>query len=228
MGSDTKATDTDEEGISKQRKRSRSHSPVLGRSFLCAHISATHIGDHVLESAINEIIERGGDEFRNKYSSWIWDAFRVQLEKLKGLMLAEFNEKLRDLLQEKEHDVSELQRRYRDKIVESDVTTESYQKLVDDLYTENQRLLTAKDFIIDKLKKEFLEIKKHFEQDFQRKMQSYRKEAEVERMELQKRNDELLLVMLTDGSKCGLEQAFKNEIESLRKMIKTLTVKLRL
>jgi len=95
--------------------------------------------------------------------------------------------------------------------------------MIDNLYRENQRILQAKDYLIDKLKKEFMLCKQHFEEDLLRQMQSYRKEAEVEKLELQKRNDELMMIMLTDASKAGLQDSFKREIDSLHKMIKALT-----
>lgn len=203
----------------------RAVSPTAGRSYyLARRLSVSQIDDRVFESSINDIIEKGGDEFKSKYSSWIWDAFRTQLVKLKSLMVQEFNEKLKFALEEREYEVSDLQKRYQDKLIEFDTSTENFQQLMDSMNIENQRMLSAKDFIIDKLKKEFLECKKHFEQDLQRQVQSFRKEAEVERMELQKRNDELMLIMLSDQSTSGLEDAFKNEINSLHAMIKTLNV----
>ncbi len=203
----------------------RAVSPTAGRSYyLSRRLSVSQFDDRLFESSINDIIEKGGDDFKTKYSSWIWDAFRTQLVKLKTLMVQEFNEKLKSALEEREYEVSDLQKRYQDKLVEFDMSTENFQNLMDSMNKDNQRMLSAKDFVIDKLKKEFLECKKHFEQDLHRQVQSFRKEAEVERMELQKRNDELMLIMLSDQSTSGLEDAFKNEIDSLHAMIKTLNV----
>ncbi|CAL8113465.1 unnamed protein product [Orchesella dallaii] len=208
----------------RERKRSPSRATNNSQAFsFPGHLSATKIGEGLFEETMNEIIEKGGEDFRNKYSSWVWDVFHTNLMKMKSLLLTEFNEKLKATLNEREDEVAGLQKQYREKLAEFDATTEGFQKMIDNLYQENQRVLKAKDFVIEKLKKEFIECKNHFEKDLRRQMQSYRKEAEVEKIELQTRNDELMKIMLTDSSKCGLEDSFKREIESLHKMIKALT-----
>lgn len=207
--------------ISSFRLTSRSANTTAFTS----KFASANFGERLFEGALNEIIEKGGDEFKNKYSAWVWDAFRAQLAKLKALLLSEFNHKMKSALDERELELTELQVQYREKLTEFDSTTDGFQKMIDNLYSENQRVLKAKDLVIDRLKKEFIECKRHFEHDLARQLQSYRKEAEVEKLELQKRNDELMMIMLSDASKCDLEEAFKREIQSLHKMIKALTVK---
>ncbi|ODM98121.1 Paramyosin [Orchesella cincta] len=214
------------DAFKRERKRSRSPSRGSNNSQSFAfqgRLSATKIGEGLFEETVNEIIAKGGEDFRNKYSSWVWDVFHTNLMKMKSLLLSEFNEKLKVTLDEREDEVAGMQKQYREKLAEFDATTEGFQKMIDNLYQENQRVLKAKDFVIEKLKKEFIECKNHFEKDLRRQMQSYRKEAEVEKIELQTRNDELMKIMLTDSSKSGLEESFKREIESLHKMIKALT-----
>jgi len=188
--------------------------------------NATEVKE-MFDETMGRILEDGNCEFDEKYGRWIQQVFQLQLSKMQSRLTQTFTSKLDDIVKTKEQHFSEIQRQYRNKLLEFEAATEKFQSWIENLSAENQRLKESKDAVISELQQREITLQQNVQLEMDKQANEIQAEYEKEQLKIQRKHADQLRAV---SDKCldqvaKLEEQYQRQVESLQKLVTELKVR---